>query len=470
MTPTHEAAWDKVKRGQDLEIDDCINLILDVEGGNIQDKVTSYRAIELINKRLGPLFEGAANDNDAVSTLKPPNRRLVQAAQDSIAGFRSRLLNLSMNRTVDNAISSWATYIERLKAAVYRRTLPLKRKGKKANESFDDVFAGVAEYREKAIKLKAVKLSMSRHFQNVLKELREKWKIESNFQYEPSELSWIKPESVLRNLAIKRDLSDREWHQLQGNLKSRLFTEHFDLIWPQDYGLVVAALCFGLTPDDILSSWQTIWLLARQESDLSSDVFIRIDDSEKFAAALLSLAYLAENPFAIFGNPESLDEDAQANTKNLPPNVLAWVDFATDFARKVVASVSGADEAIELMRALPDDPSVSQPELWLRIHPATQLPDIERSWEIVELKKFLLWGEEHRDGNRISRTWKRDYELYTLYQELHDYPQVVKEYDRLHPNNRINKDQDYDPIHPDTLDMVKKAIKSIVNQKLGKGN
>jgi hypothetical protein len=265
---------------------------------------------------------------------------------------------------------------------------------------------------------------------------------------------------VLSDWTFDTEPSQRQWNALQSSLRQTLFAKRFDLRWPADYGLAVAALCFGMEPEEVHDHWKIIWRLARPESNGNADIMVSVDDSVKVAALAIVVAYLASNPLKVVENPEELPATVDISLDMLPKEVLAWVHFGLQVCRAMNLNPSSLTETITLLAGLPDDAPVDRPRLFIEVMPNTTEEDLHRIWPIAAVKQLTLWGPAGKQP-RLTRTWWRDHELYALFKQFGNLADVVREYDKRHPEARLNTDDNYTEVDPAAIDIVRKAIRRV---------
>lgn len=98
----------------------------------------------------------------------------------------------------------------------------------------------------------AKRLSINAEFQKALETIRKRYQISPKRQGEV-----IDPQLVLGDYTVHVTEQDKE--KLNSELSA--LADKFDLRWfdeGDDYGLIVGALCYGLTPDNLTEHWDEI--------------------------------------------------------------------------------------------------------------------------------------------------------------------------------------------------------------------
>jgi hypothetical protein len=300
---------------------------------------------------------------------------------------------------------------------------------------------------------KAKRLSVNAQFQDAVQQIRERWNITPHLYKE----SWLYPDTILREWAFAHTPSNDEWQALQTDLKTHLAIP-FNLDWQYDYALIVAAVCLGLTTENLSVNWEKIWAVAVQESTPGVSLVTRTDERRKVLGAALTIAYLAK-----------MIHDMGFSLGGLPEPIREWVQFALECCRVGSESLDIAKAPL-VMKALktgPRQPPDAELELYIRIRHDTTKADVIRTWPQVELRKVEMWGKKASvSKNKRIRQWKtfqRDVELTDLYEELADYDEVIYEYERRHPQELVPSytDSGRPLISDDVRDLVRQAVKRV---------
>ncbi|GAG88550.1 unnamed protein product [marine sediment metagenome] len=162
-----------------------------------------------------------------------------------------------------------------------------------------------------------------------------------------------------------------------------------------DYGLVVAAVCFGLTPENILDHWEKIGITVAQEISPGVTVVYKRESLEarRRIGTLAVIIYLFERL-----------RDLGIGISSLPDPVKEWVKFSITTLRIKPSSVPSF---IEKYECLPNDKPNDGIKLYLEITPETTKDDIIRTWPQIEWHQYKLWGKQ-RNKPRIWRNYERD--------------------------------------------------------------
>lgn len=311
--------------------------------------------------------------------------------------------------------------------------------------------SGIGKYKIEQTLEKAKRLSVRSQFQLAAKAVRERWKITPHLPPDGIFGEKLFPENVMYDWAFKSPVADTKWHKLRRDVQSTL-CKPFGLDWMNDCGLVVAAVCFGLTPENILNHWDRIWFTASKETSPGVDLFVRRSDVEQnhSIGSLLTIAYLAKKLV-----------DGGISLKEQPEPIVEWVRVALKILKiedKLVNPLH-APRLIDVIHGRPDDWPDGKNELYIHIKPGTERKDIFRTWPQVELRKIQYLGKPSKHP-RIWITYKRDVELAGLFEQLGSYERVIREYDKRHPEERIafsSERGDID-ITEDMTAMVRQAV------------
>jgi hypothetical protein len=229
-------------------------------------------------------------------------------------------------------------------------------------------------------------LSVNEDFQQAVAEIRQRYGIEPRIQ---SKL--VDPGAVLHEYTSHLDEAGRE--KLENDLSA--LAKRFDLAWSnegEDYGLIVGALCYGLTPEILTGHWEEIrYSMARTRTP---GVKLMLDTGQNLKEKLadqIVISYLImllrEN-----GIPVSL-----------PEPIREIVREALSRVGRIGLSAERAAEAISSIQE-----KFLTPELYIRVVRNTTLEDIKRTWPQVEMRKVeWLRGEGgRRTSPRRGRTWR----------------------------------------------------------------
>jgi len=196
------------------------------------------------------------------------------------------------------------------------------------------------------------------------------------------------------------EYSKQDWKKFRTDMRSSLF-EPFALDEQYDYGLVVAAVCFGITYENLVENWEEIRYTAAIEASPGTSLMLINHDREarNKLGALLTIAFLADLLLGEGYEP-----------KKIPEPIREWIRFALE---KLKADDGGALNpkrapwAIKTLGGGPHEHARVKPQLYLKIDADTTKKDVERTWPQVELRKIELYGPPPAQ-KRTWRTYARD--------------------------------------------------------------
>jgi Protein kinase domain len=221
--------------------------------------------------------------------------------------------------------------------------------------------------------------------------------------------------------------------------------DKFDLRWfdeGEDYGLIVGALCYGLTPDNLIEHWDEIKYSMSKTRTPGAKLFLdhgqRIKDS---LSAMVAISFL----FLRLHEVGFYLQDLPEPVREIVMEALKTVGHAGDNAET-------ATRAIEKFRDIYIDP-----DLFIKITSETSLEDIKRTWPQVEMrKKEWLTNKKSKPfptPTRVWRTYGRDIFIRRRVKEDGmSWEKAVDEWLRLHPE---------DAEHAVELSAVIKAVKRL---------
>jgi hypothetical protein len=229
-------------------------------------------------------------------------------------------------------------------------------------------------------------LSVNEDFQKAVAEIRQRYGIEPRIQSEIDE-----PGAVLREYTAHLDEGGRE--KLEGELHD--LAGKFDLAWfdeGEDYGLIVGALCYGLTPEILTHHWEEIRY--SMATTRTPGVKLMIDSRRRLKEKLadqIVISYL----FLLLKQRYGI-------VVEMPGPIREVIQDAFTNVRGVGRTAKGAAEAIEKIRE-----KHLSPELYIRVVRNTTLEDVKRTWPQVEMRKAeWLRGGGRRTSLRRTRTWR----------------------------------------------------------------
>ena len=165
---------------------------------------------------------------------------------------------LSLDEAIDQKIITtkqneyWRRYTPKLNSDRYRKTV---------------------EHINSVMLEKAKRLSEKREFHSRINDFRNKWNICPSIQFYDVFEEAIRQDHVLSYFVFVRKPTQEEWEELQQELETNIF-EPLSLDWVKDSGLVVAAICFGLTYGNINNHWEDISIVATQGAYPWDDIII----------------------------------------------------------------------------------------------------------------------------------------------------------------------------------------------------
>jgi hypothetical protein len=228
-------------------------------------------------------------------------------------------------------------------------------------------------------------LSVNADFQESVAEIRERYGIEPRIQSE-----FIDPGAVLQEYT--KHLDEEALQKLENDLSE--LSRKFDLIWVdegEDYGLIVGALCYGLTPEILTRHWGEIRY--SMSKTRTPGVKLMLDTGHRMKEKLadqivLSYLFLRLREYGI-----SVD---------LPEPIREVLKEALGNVGRMGSTAERAAESIKRIRE-----KFITPELYIRIVRNTTLEDVKRTWPQVEMRKTeWLRGAGRRTSPDRKRTWR----------------------------------------------------------------
>lgn len=292
-------------------------------------------------------------------------------------------------------------------------------------------------------------LSVNDLFHQRVAEIREKWDISP---------------AVLSDIGGNRHESEIDLEfAVRGMLNSLANPDGFDfdlhrsiciplnVNYRQYYNLLTIAIYLDLTPDNLLRHWHIMVSTVSRTVEPGATIYsLDIDE-------VIRERYI--NDLTIIYLVNELSKTNYAIDK-LPLKMRKKINLTWYNLRKL--GRSDLDKIPELFQKIEDGIAfIPKPiyELYVRINEDTALSDIKRTWPHVQRSQFERFGAKGK--GQWSRPWgeyERDVELMSLYKELDDYSEVIREYDRRHPDKKLNIDDNYKRISPDVLSLVRKSV------------
>lgn len=274
---------------------------------------------------------------------------------------------------------------------------------------------------------KAKRLSVNHDFQAALDSFRRRWGITVRLPEELQSWRWRSPDEVISTVvfhhdpATKEHPSSEQWSQLEEELQE--LGAPFDLQWRFDQGLIIAAVCFGLTPEIILEKWHLLERLAAFGLPYAT-ITTRHGDLERTLALTAAMAFLTRALEKVGVHLESLPEQIQDIAKHALSTCDSWS----------IDPLLQAPAFIDAIKGRPQDEPTSEPQLYIQVFPETTKADIDRIWPLVAFRQIRMLGRKTRPRQlREWRNYQIDVELARLYGILGDYNKVIDEYDKLRP-------------------------------------
>lgn len=265
----------------------------------------------------------------------------------------------------------------------------------------------------------AKRLSINAEFQEALATIRERYRISSKRQGK-----LIDAFAVLNRYADHLNEDDKK--KLDSELSA--LADRFSLQWfdeGEDYGLIVGALCYGLTPDNLTKHWDEIKFSMSKTRTPGARIFLDYGDNVKntwSAMVTISFLFLRLHETGVYLN-------------DLPEAVREIVLEALKTLGRTGATDETAARAIEKVRG-----QFFDPKLFIRITSETTLEDVKRTWPQVEMRKSeWLRPEKTKRSPKRTRVWRmyeRDVYVWRRVNEDNmTYEKAFDEWLRLHPED-----------------------------------
>jgi hypothetical protein len=363
-------------------------------------------------------------DADLEDTDYPHNPLLQTLVENLIEKFRhySQSNRTLSGRSVRNVLKHWREYSKHLHDS-------LNSKHNIRNENITRYLAQL--------------LSISDTFQMAAQNFREKWSIEPSSEF-VNYLFRTKPHFLEPNSLIQ--LMCEKWNaektHFNNDLNEMIFSKFPLLNQREDYGLIIASLCVGLTPNEVIKCWKEIWLISSHGSERNLEVLMRVDDAPNMLGAFLTIAYLSELlGHVVFQHPPEQKSKLvatgtdklhavieEAEHKGLfPPVIIAWMKFAeTQYKEVEKLGFGNLPEVIELIQGLPSNyitRSYLRPDISVRITSDTLKSHFQQLWPKIEMTRIREWGQTSQTTITKDVEWReyeRDSRLKALFDEIRE--------------------------------------------------
>lgn len=305
-----------------------------------------------------------------------------------------------------------------------------------------------ADKRRRAL-IRAQHLSVHPAFQTAVEALRQDWQIEPRLPEASLPLPQRIPDSILRHYAQHRLASDADWTKLRLDIHHRLLTP-FGLHPDDNFGLAVAAVCFDLSPTNVIHHWDTMAYTAAKEIAPGARLIQFEDRSRKLAGAFLTIAYLARR---------LIDRDTE--TLRVPRVIHDWVRYVRSWCRSLTAHGMPCSPEEAAIAAVHGEafPTTQEPSrLFIEITRNTTKRDLQRMWPQIEAQQVALYGTQKPQQAGPWESYARDVELTALYDQYQNYADVVQEYDRRHAEARLQTMPGYPAADTNANELVRKAV------------
>lgn len=392
----------------------------------------ALNTLEAINFFIGKRRGSSTTPNDLGLKLEKYDHRLFTRVKRYIGSYRSKLLAMRMaDKSAARLIRYWPKAYKLLENLIKREQASNERRSGRALE--------VAKL-----------MSVNVQFQSSLDKIRRHWGIVPKYP-ESSENVDMSADDILVQYAFENTpYSKKTWHQLQRTMENKLCTPFKGFIWRLDYGLMVAALCYGLEPYDVLKNWDHIWNVARHQQTFRH-VEIRVEDDEKFMGAILTIAYLSNRISQV--------------DPTIPAVINQWIDFARTSRETVQVDDDNIPQALEDISGEPMSPPLDDLTLLVRIYPDTTKEDLTSLWPRISLKQLELWGNQKRIVRNEWDTFESDLVIDKLKQQGQTTQEIIAEHDEYFatmPDKKIGG-----PSLDSIKDVIKKRLKRL-RQRQGK--
>jgi|GEM_PF-1836293 len=236
----------------------------------------------------------------------------------------------------------------------------------------------------------AKRLSVNSEFQKALSEIRDRYRVSPRRQ------------DKLINIGVVLDeytahLSEQERKNMEQELSN--LANRFDLKWfdeGDDYGLIVGALCYGLTPDNLTRHWDQLKFSMSKTRTPGARIFLDHQESVKqdlIGMVVISYLFLRLREAGVaLSLPEPI--------RRVIEEALKTIGHAGDSAERAAQYINKFKDTTFDTRVL------------INVELDTTLEDIKRTWPQVEMRKieWLFPGAKKglRTRGRVWRNYERD--------------------------------------------------------------
>ena len=236
----------------------------------------------------------------------------------------------------------------------------------------------------------AKRLSVNSEFQMMLSEIRGRYRISPRRQDRFINIGVVLDEYTAH-------LSAQESKNLEQELSE--LADKFHLNWfdeGDDYGLIVGALCYGLTPDNLTTHWDQLKYSMSKTRTPGARIFLDYQDNVKEKLiSMIVVSYLF----------------LQLRKADVPISLPEPIRQVIEEALKTLGRAGETPErAAEYIKKFND--TFFDPRVFINIELDTTLEDIKRTWPQVEMRK-VEWllppaKESLRPRGRVWRNYERD--------------------------------------------------------------